>query len=242
MASKKTQINNPLFGTSEVDPTLDSNSSSSFDMPYTGPMTRGRIKALAEVYAQTTPIPQSSTIFNTSKSEKSQTSSSTQGVSKDVASLVKEMLSQPALSLEPTQEALVVEEENESLDGSEFSFSENIPTSKLRDSPYSVSSSAMLVMMTNTTSLEEQVLTIAQTLEELIRSMKEREALRDTQITFLMDKMGNTSGTNCEDESFKSKQTYNDKPKSSTKDLKLSVDGFISSNQLKELIKEAIKE
>ena len=203
MASKKTQINNPLFGTSEVDPTLDSNSSSSSDTPYTRPMTRGRIKALAEVYAQTTPIPQSLPVFNTSKTEKSQIASSTQRASKDVASLVKEMLSQPALSPEPTQEALIVEEENESLDGSEFSFSENIPTSKLRDSPHSISSSAMLVMMTNTTSLEEQVSTIAQTSEELIRSIKEREALRDTQITFLMDKMGNTFGLNHEDEIFK---------------------------------------
>ena len=51
MGSKKTQINNPLFGTSEVDPTVDSNSSSSFDASYAGPMTRGRTKALAEVYA-----------------------------------------------------------------------------------------------------------------------------------------------------------------------------------------------
>ena len=70
MASKKTQINNPLFGTSEVDP-LNSNSLSSPDIPYTGPMTRGRIKAFAEVYAQTTPIPQSSFVFNTSETEKS---------------------------------------------------------------------------------------------------------------------------------------------------------------------------
>ena len=83
MASKKTQIDNPLVGTSEVDPTLDSN----FDIPCTGSMTRGRIKALAEVYAQTTPIPQSSSVFNTSEIEKSQTASSTQGASKDVASL-----------------------------------------------------------------------------------------------------------------------------------------------------------
>ena len=112
------------------------------------------------------------------------------------------MLSQLALSPEPTQEAPIVEEEDESLDGSKFSSSENIPTSKLRESPHSVSSSTMLVMMTNTTSLEEQVSTIAQNLEELMKSMKEREALRDTQITFLMDKMGNTSGTNHEDESF----------------------------------------
>ena len=73
MASRKTQIDNPLFGTSEVDPTLDSNS----DIPYTGPMTRGRIKALAEVYAQTTPIPQPSLVFNTSKAQKSRIASST---------------------------------------------------------------------------------------------------------------------------------------------------------------------
>ena len=72
--------------------------------------------------------------------------------------------------------------------------------------------------------------------------MKEREALRDTQITFLMNKMGNTSRTDCEDEGFQSKQTHNDKPESSTKDLKLSADGFISLDQLKELIKEAIKD
>jgi len=51
MATKKTQINNPLFGTSEVDPTMDSNSSSSSDASYVGPMTRRRTKDLAEVYA-----------------------------------------------------------------------------------------------------------------------------------------------------------------------------------------------
>ena len=77
------------------------------------------------------------------------------------------------MSPEPIQEAPTIEEENESLDGFEFSFSENIPTSKLRESPHSVSSFAMLVMMSNTTSLEEQVSTIAQTLEELMKSMKE---------------------------------------------------------------------
>ena len=78
MASKKTQINNPLFGTSEVDPTMDSNSSSSSDTSYVGLMTRGRTKAVVEVNAQTTPIPQPSLVFNTSKAQKSQTASSTQ--------------------------------------------------------------------------------------------------------------------------------------------------------------------
>ncbi|XP_023916594.1 uncharacterized protein LOC112028166 [Quercus suber] len=54
--------------------------------------------------------------------------------------------------------------------------------------------------------------------------------------------MGNTARKNREDESFQSKQTHNDKPEGSTKDLKLSTDGSISSDQLKELIKEAIKD
>ena len=86
-----------------------------------------------------------------------------QGVSKVVVGLVKEMLSQPAFSQtsKSIQEVPIVEEENKSPDGSKFSFSKNIPTSKLRNSPCSVSSFAMLVMMTNTTSLEEQVSTIA---------------------------------------------------------------------------------
>ena len=92
MASKKTQINNPLFGTNEVDPTMDSNSSSSSDASYVGPMTR-RTKDLAEVYAQATSIPQPSLVLNTSEVQKSRTTSSTQGASKDVAGLVKEMLS-----------------------------------------------------------------------------------------------------------------------------------------------------
>ena len=155
MASKKTQINNPLFETSEVDPTMDSNSSSSSDTSYARPMTKGRMKALVEVYAQTTPIPQPSPISNTSKAEKLQTASSMQGANKDIVGLVKDMLSHPALSQtsEPIQEVPIIEEENKSPDGSKFSFSENIPTSKLRDSPRFVSSFAMPVMMTNTTSL-----------------------------------------------------------------------------------------
>nr|POF15770.1 hypothetical protein CFP56_17977 [Quercus suber] len=98
MASKKTQIDNPIFGRSEVDPTLDSNS----DIPYTGSMTRGRIRALTEVYAQTTPIPQSSSVFNTSKIEKSQTASSTQGASKDVAILVNEILEEAQVIVSPS--------------------------------------------------------------------------------------------------------------------------------------------
>ena len=59
----------------------------------------------------------------------------------------------------------MVKEENELTDGSDFSFPENILTSKLRDTTHTISSSTMSIMMTNTISLEEQVSTIAQTLE-----------------------------------------------------------------------------
>jgi len=41
--------------------------------------------------------------------------------------------------------------------------------------------------------------------------------------------------------SFQSEQTHNEKLESLTKDLKLFTDGSISSDQLKELIKEATK-
>ena len=144
-------------------------------------------------------------------------------------------------ALKSIQEVPIAEEEIKSLDGSEFSFSDDIPASKLRDSPRSVSSFVMPVMMTNTTSLEEQVSTIAQTLEELMKSMKEREAMRDAQITLLMDKMGNTFGPHREDESSRLKETHNDKPESLTKDLNFSTEGSISPDHLKELIKEATK-
>ena len=61
-----------------------------------------------------------------------------------------------------------------------------------------------------------------------MKSMKEREALRNAQITLLMDKMGNTSRLNHEDEIFRLKQTYNDNPESSTKDLNFSTKWSIS--------------
>ena len=95
-------------------------------------MTRGRTKALTKVYAQTTPIPQPLLVLNTSKAQKLQTTSSTQRASEDAADLVKEMLSQPALSQtsESIQEVPITEEENKSPDGSEFSFSENIQDRK----------------------------------------------------------------------------------------------------------------
>ena len=96
---KNTQIKNPLFGKSEVDP-LVSNSSSSSDISYAKPMTTGRTKDLAKVYAQATSIPQPSLVLNTSKVQKSRTTSPTQGASKDVTGMSKKCyLSQLCLKL-----------------------------------------------------------------------------------------------------------------------------------------------
>ena len=78
--------------------------------------------------------------------------------------------------------------------------------------------------------------------------MAEREAVRDAQIAFMMNIIRNSSGSNHEDESLKPKQSHHDKAETSangkenSKNLKLFVDKSISSDQLKELIKEAIKD
>ena len=154
------------------------------------------------------------------------------------------MLSQPALSQtsKQIQEVPVTKEENKSPNGSEFSFSENIPTSKLKDSPRSVSSFAMPVMMTYATSLEGISLDYSSDFRRINKVYERMGSIERSKIALLMDKIGNTSRLNCEDESSKPKQTHNDKPKSPTKDLKLSADGSISSDQHKELIKEAIKD
>ena len=71
-------------------------------------------------------------------------------------------------------------------------------------------------MMTNMTYLEEQVSIIAKTLEELIKSMKEREAARDAQIAFMMKKIENVSGSNHTDGSPKPK-FHREEAKSSKK-------------------------
>ena len=118
----------------------------------------------------------------------------------------------------------------------------------IRVSSHTISSSTMSVMMTNTTSLEEQVSSLAQTLEQLMKSMAEREATRDAQIAFMMNKMGNAFGSNHEDESLKPKKSHHDKVNTlangeeNSKNLKNFAFELIFSNQLKKLIKEAIKD
>ena len=63
-----------------------------------------------------------------------------------------------------------------------------------------------------------------------------------------MNKMGNSSRSNHEDESLKPKQPYHDiaktlaKGEENSKNLKLFADELISFDQLKKLIKEAIKD
>ncbi|GMY12287.1 hypothetical protein FCV25MIE_07526 [Fagus crenata] len=129
-------------------------------------MTRGT-KGLAELYTQVTSMSQSTPIFNTSDSKKMHVASTTLGASEDVASLVNKVLSQPVLSQTSSTnpDAPIIEEVDASSDESEFSFPESTPMSRLRDSPHSISSTVMPIMMTNTTSMEEQVSIMAKTLE-----------------------------------------------------------------------------
>uniref|UniRef100_A0A2N9E9D5 Retrotransposon gag domain-containing protein n=1 Tax=Fagus sylvatica TaxID=28930 RepID=A0A2N9E9D5_FAGSY len=193
MASKKVQFENSLLKKSEANPTTNQSYSSSSDTPYDGPMIRGRTKSLVDLYEQVTSMSQSSTVFNISSSKKMHDASTTLGASKDVASLINKVLSQPALyqTSSSSQKASIIEEVDVSSDESEFSSLEITPRSKPRDSPRSVSSIVVSVMMINMTSLEEQVSIMAKTLEELMKSMTEREAARDAQIAFMMNKIEN---------------------------------------------------
>ena len=166
MASKKIQFDNPLFKKSEENPTTNQSSSSNSDTRYNRSMTRGT-KGLAELYMQVTSMSQSTPVFNTSDSKKMHVASTTLGASEDVASLVNKVLSQPVLSQTSSTnpDAPIIEEVDASSDESEFSFPESTPMSRLRDSPHSISSTVMPIMMTNTTSMEEQVSIMAKTLE-----------------------------------------------------------------------------
>ena len=105
---------------------------------------------------------------------------------------------QPALSQTSSKnlDASIIEEADVSNDESEFSYPESTSMSKSRDSPRSVSSTVMQVMMTNTTSVEEQVSIMAKTLEELMKSITEREAKRDAQISFMMNQIANMPKSN----------------------------------------------
>ncbi len=134
---------------------------------------------------------QSTPVFNTSYSKKMYVASTTLGANEDVASLVNKVLSQPALSQTSSTnpDAPIILEVNASRDESEFSFPKSTPMSRLRDSPRSVSSTVVPVMMTNTTSMEEQVSIMAKTLEELMKSITEREVRRDAQMSFVMSKI-----------------------------------------------------
>ena len=199
MASKKIRIDNPLFKKSEENPTTNQSSSLNSNTRYDGPMTRERKKSLVELYMQVTSMSQSTPVFNTSDSKKMHVASTILGASEDVASLVNKVFSQPALSQTSSTNpnAPIIEEVDASSDEFEFSSLESTPMSKLRDSPRFVSSTIMLVMMTNTTSMEEQVSIMAKTLEELMKSITEREARRDAQMSFVMSKIESVPEPNC---------------------------------------------
>uniref|UniRef100_A0A2N9IVU3 Retrotransposon gag domain-containing protein n=1 Tax=Fagus sylvatica TaxID=28930 RepID=A0A2N9IVU3_FAGSY len=162
--------------------------------------------------------------------------------------IINKVLSQPALSQTSSMnlDAPIIEEVDASSDESEFSSPESTHMSKLRDSPCSVSLIVMPVMMTNTTSMEEQVSIMAKTLEELMKSITEREAKRDAQMSFVMSKIENVPKSNHTEGDLKKEvhreEAENSKNDETPKFLQFSLDRSISSSQLKEFIKDAIKD
>ena len=248
MASKRIQFDNPLFKKSEANPTTNQSSSPSSNTRYNGPMTRGRIKSLVDIYKQVTLMSQSSHVFNISSSKKMQDASTTIEASKDDTSHVNIVLSQPILSQtsNTSQKAPIIEEVDVLSDEPEFSSLEITTTSKPTNSPCFVSSTVVSVMMTDMTFLEEQVSIMDKTLEELMKSMKEKEAARDAQIAFMMNKIENMSGSNHIDGSSEPEvhleEAESSKKGENSKKLQVSSDGSISFSQLKEFIKDAIKD
>ncbi|KAL0440651.1 UNVERIFIED_CONTAM: hypothetical protein Sradi_0004000 [Sesamum radiatum] len=106
-------------------------------------------------------------------------------------------------------------------------------------------SSVAPVMVTNTTTLEEQIANLMKVIEGLAKHVQEQ----DSQISKLMNKIDNTDASHvarnqieAHDEAETSlKQQSNEREKSSTKELQVSSEGLIPVDQLKEFIMGTIQ-
>ncbi|KAL0449510.1 UNVERIFIED_CONTAM: hypothetical protein Slati_1507400 [Sesamum latifolium] len=100
-------------------------------------------------------------------------------------------------------------------------------------------------MVTNTTTLEEQIANLTKAIEGLAKHVQEQ----DSQITKLMNKIDSTDASHiagkqmeAHDEAETSlKQQSNEREKSSTKELQVSSEGLIPVDQLKEFIMGTIQ-
>ena len=102
-------------------------------------------------------------------------------------------------------------------------------------------------MITNMTSLEEEVSIMARNVKELMKSWTKREATRNAQIDFMLNKIKNVSWSNHtygnpKQLDHQEQVEASTKGEKTLKDLQISIDGSISSNQLMEFIQDAIKD
>ena len=124
----------------------------------------------------------------------------------------------------------------------DYSSDNSVPSSPRQSSASKTSSKVMTVMMIGSTSLEEQVTLLAKSMEILAASIKEK----DKQIAFMMNKIVTLTGKRSaileqnlnpnlheEEEENSTKTVIESQPKPNE---------MVTPNQLKELIKEAIKD
>ena len=216
MASKKIATNNSAVNQlvtmlTQAKPATYSVASASVDVPSHPYGTRRKIRTMAQLYDQTLPV-----------------------LDNPLGSIEES----PAAQTPPTSGSsvcgqLLKEQEDYSSDNS-------VPSSPQKRAASKTSSGVMTVMMTGSTSLEEQVALLAKSMEMLAASVKEK----DEQIAFMMNKIATLTGKGSttseqnlnpilheEEENF-TKAVIESQPKSNE---------MVTPNQLKELIKEAIK-
>ena len=123
----------------------------------------------------------------------------------------------------------------------DYSSDNSIPSSPRQSSASKTSLGVIMVMITSSTSLKEQVVLLAKSMEILVAGVKEK----DKQIAFKMNKVATLIGK----ESATSEQNFNpnlhEKEENSTNVViksKPKPNRMVTPNQLKELIKEGIKD
>ena len=217
MASKKIATNNSAVNQlvtmlTQAKPAAYSVASASVDVPSHPYGTRRKIRTMAQLYDQTLPV-----------------------LDNPLGSVEESPVAQtPPTSGSSVCGQLLKEQEDYSSDNS-------VPSSPRQSSASKTSSGVMTVMMTGSTSLEEQVALLAKSMEMLAASVKEK----DEQIAFMMNKIATLTGKGSTTSEQNLNPNLHEEEENSTKaviESQPKSNEMVTPNQLKELIKEAIKD
>ena len=231
MGPKKNIVNKPVTKPVRANPAVYPASSSSTSVPTHPYGTRTKTKALEEAYAQTLPTLSQNPLYDTSS---------------------------PIQGLEEFSVAQHVSYQGINA-SRQFSFNEhdsNSSSASVPSSPSKTSSGVMNVMTTGTTSLEEQISLLTKTVDTLTATIQEK----DKQIAAMMEQILNFTGKRLDtsDENrhaifqedgensnmvgAKDSAAINDTKDSAAKDSQQKLSEAVTASQLKDLIKEAIKD